>query len=133
LNYYLLFFDQRFKRTTSLPKMRFSSTIVALNVAALTNALAIAPRQNNVQTFSGALGGAEATPVLQTGDANRPFSVKDATFANLGAALQRSCDQQFNACANLANGGDETLSVAQCQAQKGKLKFEAKAGRICVC
>jgi hypothetical protein len=73
----------------------------------------------NVQTFTGALGGVTATPVINTGDAKRPFSVKGATFTGLGAALARSCDQQFNACANLANGGDKTLSVTQCTAQKG--------------
>jgi hypothetical protein len=40
---------------------------------------------------------------------------------NLGAALQRSCDQQFNACANAANGGDAGVSTAECSAQKGEL------------
>ncbi|KAF1962278.1 hypothetical protein CC80DRAFT_512530 [Byssothecium circinans] len=75
-------------------------------------------RQNNAQSFAGALGGIAATPVLDSGDAKRPFSVKGDTFVNIGAALQRSCDQQFNACANAANGGDETLSVAACSDQK---------------
>ncbi|EMD68147.1 hypothetical protein GGP41_001712 [Bipolaris sorokiniana] len=102
--------------------MKFNNAIVAFNVAALTNALAISPRQNNLQTFTGAVGGAAATPVLNSGNANRPFSVGGDTFVNAAAALQRSCDQQFNACANLANGGDETVSVAQCTAQKSKLE-----------
>ena len=72
----------------------------------------------NLQTFTGALGGIAATPVENTGDATRPFSVKGDTFVNLGGALTRSCDQQFNACANAANGGDETLSTDECTAQK---------------
>lgn len=38
---------------------------------------------------------------------------------NLAAALQRSCDQQFNACANEANGGGD-ISVAECAAQKSE-------------
>ncbi|KAG9198120.1 hypothetical protein G6514_010446 [Epicoccum nigrum] len=79
----------------------------------------------NVQTFTGALGGVTATPVINTGDAKRPFSVKGATFTGLGAALARSCDQQFNACANLANGGDKTLSVTQCTAQKDQCDAQA--------
>lgn len=101
--------------------MKFTTTtLIALNVAALSNALAISPRQNNLQTFTGTLGVA-ATPVLNSGDAKRPFSVKGDTFVNLAAALQRSCDQQFNGCATKANGGDKTLSVSACQQQKSKL------------
>lgn len=74
----------------------------------------------NLQTFTGALGGIAATPVQNSGNPDRPFQVKGDTFVNVGAALARSCDQQFNACANAANGGDETLSIAQCSAQKGR-------------
>ena len=75
-------------------------------------------RQNNLQTFDGNLGGA-ATPVVDSGDDVKPFSVKGDTFVNLSAALARSCDQQFNACANQANGGAD-FEVSDCQAQKGK-------------
>ncbi|KAI8943267.1 hypothetical protein NX059_001286 [Plenodomus lindquistii] len=80
----------------------------------------VARRQagGNLQTFTGALGGIAATPVEDSGNADRPFSVKGDTFANLSAALARSCDQQFNACANAANGGDATLSLADCSAQQ---------------
>ncbi|KAF2845625.1 hypothetical protein T440DRAFT_407557 [Plenodomus tracheiphilus IPT5] len=73
----------------------------------------------NLQTFTAALGGIAATAVTNSGNANRPFQVKGDTFVNLGAALARSCDQQFNACANAANGGDATLSVSACSAQQG--------------
>ncbi|EMD93477.1 hypothetical protein COCC4DRAFT_31167 [Bipolaris maydis ATCC 48331] len=100
--------------------MKFTNAVVAFNVAALINALAISSRQNNIQTFTGALGGKAATPVLNSGNADRPFSVGGDTFVNAGAALQRSCDQQFNACANLANGGDASISVADCTTQKSK-------------
>ena len=112
--------SQEAKKKLISAKMKFTtSTLVALNVAALANAAAINPRQNNLQTFTGSLGGS-ATPVLNSGDAKRPFSVKGDTFVNLSAALQRSCDQQFNACSNKANGGDKTISVSACQNQKGK-------------
>lgn len=86
------------------------------------------PRQSNFQTFTAALGGVAATPVTDSGNADRPFQVKGDTFVNAGAALQRSCDQQFNACANLANGGDKSLSVGACGAQKGMFFFVCYVG-----
>jgi hypothetical protein len=51
-------------------------------------------KRANIQTFTGALGGFTATPIEDSGDAKRPFSVKGDTFVNVGAAVQRSCDQQ---------------------------------------
>ncbi|KAH7562404.1 hypothetical protein BM1_01924 [Bipolaris maydis] len=108
--------------------MKFTNAVVAFNVAALINALAISSRQNNIQTFTGALGGKAATPVLNSGNADRPFSVGGDTFVNAGAALQRSCDQQFNACANLANGGDASISVADCTTQKNQCTAQDTAG-----
>lgn len=86
---------------------------------ALSAPLSNRQSQSNFQTFTAALGGIAATPVTDSGNADRPFQVKGDTFVNAGAALQRSCDQQFNACANKANGGDKSLSVSQCSAQKG--------------
>jgi hypothetical protein len=97
--------------------MQFS-TIAILLLPALTSALAI--RQANAQSFTGALGGIAATPILDSGNADRPFSVKGDTFVNIGAALQRSCDQQFNACANQANAGNADFSTQECSAQKSK-------------
>lgn len=75
----------------------------------------------NFQTFTGALGGIEAAPIGDSGNPDRQFSVKGDTFVNLAAALQRSCDQQFNGCANAANAGTADFSVADCSAQKGNL------------
>ncbi|KAF2202438.1 hypothetical protein GQ43DRAFT_352622, partial [Delitschia confertaspora ATCC 74209] len=72
----------------------------------------------NLQTFTSALGGVSATPILNSGNANRPFSVKGDTFVNISAAFQRSCDQQFNGCANLVNSGQGNFSVGDCSAQK---------------
>jgi hypothetical protein len=101
-----------------------STLIIASLIAATLGAPTYLPtwrRQagGNFQTFTGALGGIAATPVTDSGIANRQFQVKGDTFVNIGAALARSCDQQFNACANAANGGDAALSVTQCSAQKG--------------
>ncbi|KAF2247903.1 hypothetical protein BU26DRAFT_505683 [Trematosphaeria pertusa] len=98
--------------------MKFTTTLALLSTLALTNARVLYVRQANAQTFAGALGGVEATPVLDSGNADRPFDVAGDTFVNIGAALQRSCDQQFNGCANLANGGAADFSTSDCQAQK---------------
>lgn len=103
--------------------MKFTTTALLLFTVAATQARVLhVVRQANSQTFTGALGGQEATPVLDSGDAKRPFSVAGDTFVNIGAALQRSCDQQFNKCANLANGGNADFSTQECQAQKGEFQ-----------
>jgi hypothetical protein len=98
--------------------MQFTSALLVLLGAASVNALAI--RQANSQSFTGAIGGIAATPILDSGNEDRPFSVKGDTFVNLGAALQRSCDQQFNACANQANAGNADFSTQECTAQKSE-------------
>jgi hypothetical protein len=100
--------------------MKFTTTLALLATLSATNALVL-PRQANSQTFTGALGGIAATPVLDSGNADRPFDVKGDTFVNLSAALARSCDQQFNGCANAANGGQGDFSTDDCTAQKRKL------------
>jgi hypothetical protein len=93
--------------------------MIIASLMALAFAAPMTKRANS-QTFTGALGGIAATPIEDSGNPDRPFQVKADTFVNLGAALQRSCDQQFNACANKANGGDKTLSVSACSAQQSK-------------
>ncbi|KAF2710125.1 hypothetical protein K504DRAFT_361276, partial [Pleomassaria siparia CBS 279.74] len=94
------------------------STIIAASLFTLAFAAPTVKRAANFQSFTGALGGISATPITDSGNADRPFQVKADTFVNIGAALQRSCDQQFNACANKANGGDKTLSVSACSQQQ---------------
>ncbi|KAH8725145.1 hypothetical protein GQ44DRAFT_749854 [Phaeosphaeriaceae sp. PMI808] len=98
--------------------MKFTSALIVLSFGALSSARVLYARQANSQSFTGALGGIAATPILDSGNDARPFQVKGDTFVNLAAALQRSCDQQFNACANAANGGAANLSTQQCQTQK---------------
>ncbi|TDZ54655.1 hypothetical protein CTRI78_v006123 [Colletotrichum trifolii] len=70
----------------------------------------------DVQSFTGTLGG--AAPPVTSSDSDKPFEVNGATFLNAGAALQRSCAVQHNACANAANSGSEDISVADCDAQE---------------
>ncbi|KAF4819892.1 hypothetical protein CGCTS75_v011440 [Colletotrichum tropicale] len=71
----------------------------------------------DVQTFTGDLGG-PPPPVTSDAASDKPFSVNGATFVNAGAALQRSCAVQHNACADAANSGSEDITVADCDAQE---------------
>ncbi|CAI6319371.1 unnamed protein product [Periconia digitata] len=96
--------------------MQFT-TFAILAILATVQARVL-PRQNDAQKFTGALGGIKATPVLDSGNADRPFFVKGDTFVNAGAALQRSCDQQMNACMNLVNSQQANFKAADCQAQQ---------------
>lgn len=91
--------------------MKYTFTLGAL--AGLSTVLAA----GNVQTFKGSLGGA-APPVNENDASNRPFSVDGATFLNKGAALQRSCAVQHNACASAANSGEADFDVADCDQQR---------------
>ncbi|KAJ9303403.1 hypothetical protein C8Q69DRAFT_302314 [Paecilomyces variotii] len=84
-------------------------------------------RADNLQTFTGDLGGA-APAVTNSGDSTRPFEVNGDTFVNEAGALQRSCDVQFNTCANQANGG-ASFSVAQCQQQEDQCNAAAGAAK----
>ncbi|CAN8106052.1 unnamed protein product [Discula destructiva] len=76
----------------------------------------------NLQTFTGTLGG-DAPVVVNNGNENRPFTVNGNTFANLNAALGRSCDVQKNACANVANSDDTSVtSVSECDDQNAECR-----------
>ncbi|KAK7469142.1 hypothetical protein VKT23_003632 [Stygiomarasmius scandens] len=73
----------------------------------------------NLQTFTGALGGATPPAVTAGG---RGFVVEGSDdFLNVGAALGRSCDIQHNACANLANSG-AGFSVGDCDQQNNQCR-----------
>jgi len=67
----------------------------------------------NFQKFTGSLGG--LPPPVETGGKGFVVTGSD-DFINLGAAVQRSCDIQHNACADQANSGGG-FSVSQCDAQ----------------
>ncbi|KAH6696755.1 hypothetical protein DL95DRAFT_189434 [Leptodontidium sp. 2 PMI_412] len=93
--------------------------------AVATDAATDSAAGSNVQTFSGALGGAAPAVIKSTGD--RPFSVNGATFVNIGAALQRSCAIQNNACADAANSGALAGGVGQCGEQEKACNAAASA------
>ncbi|KAK8127630.1 hypothetical protein PG984_008738 [Apiospora sp. TS-2023a] len=71
----------------------------------------------NLNKFTGSTGSA---PVPITSDtSSKPFGVNGSQFVNLGAAAQRACDVQKNACANAVNGGkDNSIKVSDCDAQQ---------------
>lgn len=75
-----------------------------------------ATTSNNVQKFTGALGG-PPPPVISSASGERPFSVNGDTFVGVAAAVGRSCDIQHNACANAANAGQLSGGVGQCDQQ----------------
>lgn len=83
---------------------------------------------NNVQTFTGALGG--APPAVNNVGGGRPFEVNGNTFVNAGAALQRSCAIQNNACANAVNSKQLSLpgGVSDCNKQESECNAAAAAG-----
>lgn len=104
-----------------------STTVTAANANVTSPALAAvatnasdsstsASAGNNVQSFTGALGGLPPPVIKSSG--SRPFSVKGDTFVNSGAALQRSCSIQHNACADAANSGRLAGGVGQCDTQE---------------
>ena len=107
-----------------------AATVGAATGAATANAGAstAATGTVNVQSFTGALGG-PAPPVESTAGAARPFEVNGATFLNAGAALQRSCAVQKNACANAANSGQLAGGTQQCDAQEDACRGAAALRR----
>ncbi|SPJ75939.1 related to cell wall mannoprotein [Fusarium torulosum] len=80
---------------------------------------------DNIQSFTGTLGGPAPPVVSSTGD--KPFSVNGNTFNGASVALGRSCDIQHNACANAANSGELSGGVGQCETQLEECRAAAGA------
>ncbi|KAK3318986.1 hypothetical protein B0H66DRAFT_623263 [Apodospora peruviana] len=99
----------------------------AADAAANVNVQAGATATVNIQIFTGDLGG--PAPAVVSSAAERPFEVNGATFLNSGAALQRSCAIQKNACANAANSGQLEGGSQQCDAQE-KACLAASAAKV---
>ncbi|RDW69691.1 hypothetical protein BP6252_08711 [Coleophoma cylindrospora] len=109
-----------------------STSAVSANVvaAATTSSAASASTSaaasgTNVQTFTGSLGG--TAPAVTQGTGTRPFTVNGNTFVGKGAALQRSCAIQHNACATAANGGGQSFTVSDCGTQETACNAAATA------
>ncbi|POS74658.1 hypothetical protein DHEL01_v206951 [Diaporthe helianthi] len=86
------------------------------------------PRQQgatgqNLQAFTGSLGGIKADAVTNSGNLERPFEVDGDTFPDFNSAAERSCDNQKNKCAQLANsGGGAGFEVPDCDQQNNQCK-----------
>lgn len=110
--------------TCSIVTTTVAADLASSMLATLTSSATVATStvtspdtaSNNIQEFTGTLGGAPPPVVSSTGD--RPFSVNGNTFVNAAAAIQRSCDVQHNACANAANSGQLSGGVGQCETQQ---------------
>jgi hypothetical protein len=108
------------------------TTVAAAATAppASSTTVAASASSGNLQTFTAGLGGALAPPVVAGGskgfvvdgkfDASSLRAVltsyPGSEFINLAGALGRSCDEQHNACANLANSG-KGFAVSACDTQ----------------
>ncbi|KAM0197315.1 hypothetical protein ACHAPI_005179 [Fusarium lateritium] len=86
---------------------------------------AIQANGDNIQSFTGTLGGPAPPVVSSTGD--KPFSVNGNTFNGANVALGRSCDIQKNACADAANSGQLDGGVQQCEEQLQECRAAAGA------
>jgi hypothetical protein len=95
----------------------------------LTGGSVLFPRQaatgQNLQAFTGALGGIKADAVTNSGNSERPFEVDGDTFTDFNSAAQRSCDNQKNKCAQTANSGDNKagFEVSDCDQQNSEFFF----------
>ncbi|KFA61733.1 hypothetical protein S40285_10619, partial [Stachybotrys chlorohalonatus IBT 40285] len=80
--------------------------------------MGLRPRQSgtNLQPFSGALGGASASAITNSGNSERPYEVEGDTFPDFQTAATRACDNQKNACAEIANSGG-SFEVSACEEQ----------------
>lgn len=75
---------------------------------------------DNLQSFTGKLGGFGASAITKSGDGKRVFSVDGDTFPDFDSAGQRSCDNQFQKCSEAANKNKNAgFSVGDCDGQKG--------------
>lgn len=88
--------------------------------ASSTTSSALAINTATLVSDASALGGIAAPAITDSGDSTRPFLVNGNTFVNKSAAVQRSCDIQFNACANAFNSGSAAgaFNLADCQNQE---------------
>ncbi|GJE88644.1 hypothetical protein PsYK624_047270 [Phanerochaete sordida] len=104
--------------TSAATSAATTKAAVTSSAAAAAATSAAATSGQNLQTFTGALGGVTPPAVTASG---AQFQVDgNSAFNNLSDALTRSCDVQHNQCANAANasGNKGDLTVAACGDQQ---------------
>ncbi|KAH7311090.1 hypothetical protein BKA65DRAFT_558907 [Rhexocercosporidium sp. MPI-PUGE-AT-0058] len=86
----------------------------------------------NLMSFTQALASIPAEPITLTTDPKRPFQVGDDTFNDFKTAATRSCNNQHNACAKVANSNDGSnasgIKVGDCDDQQTQCQVVAEAG-----
>ncbi|KAL1892886.1 hypothetical protein Sste5346_006779 [Sporothrix stenoceras] len=91
----------------------------------LASANVLMPRAaaTNLQFFKGALANIQAPAIAQSNDATRPFAVDGDTFTDFQSAVDRSCDNQHNSCADTANSQkSSSFTVGDCDTQDTQCK-----------
>ncbi|OAA61679.1 hypothetical protein SPI_04538 [Niveomyces insectorum RCEF 264] len=102
-----------------------SDSASAANASA-TAAASSSSSGSSSSSSSSAIGGIEAPPVVDSGNADRPFEVNGDTFVNKSAAVQRACAVQHNACADAVNAGKvQGEAVQACETQESACNAQA--------
>ncbi|KAK3951941.1 hypothetical protein QBC32DRAFT_238125, partial [Pseudoneurospora amorphoporcata] len=65
------------------------------------------------------LGGQSPQPIVFPGNPSRPFEVGGNTFPDFPTAANRVCDNQKNACADMANDSSNRTNFNDCDKQRG--------------
>ncbi|KAI1120542.1 hypothetical protein F5Y10DRAFT_258185 [Nemania abortiva] len=77
----------------------------------------------NLNIFTEALGGAEAPPITHSTDPQHPYAIEDEDVPDFNTAIDKTCDFQKNACAELANGSKKgQFQVSDCDDQSVRCK-----------
>ncbi|KAL0937736.1 uncharacterized protein CTRU02_207467 [Colletotrichum truncatum] len=89
--------------------------------------MGLLPRQasQNLQTFTGDLGGVKASAITKSNNPDRPFEVEGDTFPDFSTAANRACDNQKNKCSQAANNGPSKFDVSKCDTQATDCKNAA--------
>jgi len=81
---------------------------------------------SNLQTFTSALGGIGAPAITMSTDSTRPYEVDGDTFPDFPTAGGRSCDVQYNSCADAANAKQGNFTVSDCGTQQSKFVLASR-------
>ena len=89
----------------------------------------------DLQTFDSALGGIRASSIMNSGIPDRPFAVEGNSFPDFATAAQRSCDEQFQSCQQMANqGGNDNAGKGKGKGkERGKRRDEGARFTVAMC
>lgn len=75
------------------------------------------------------LGGQSPQPIVFSGNSERPFEVNGDTFPDFPTAANRVCDNQKNACADMANDASKQtrFRVGDCDEQRERCMNSAQS------